>query len=950
MISRPISAKRFVGRVRERAFVDERLDAAARGEGSVVLMFGDAGLGKTRLLRERFDAAQSRGFIDAWATNYAYASAAFAPLAEAFTRIAAAVPSALPVVGSGRRLFERFLDAFDETEGAVKEPWQKRRLFVVVADVLARAARSAPIMLVVDDAQWTDPESLELLQYLATRIERERVVLAVIAREEARKSGGAFGDAVAAFERAQWCYRAILGELSPAETRELVFTAIPPSRTLAQRTIDEIVRRSEGNPLFAEDLVRDALDTASGAKGLPGSVEQSVRRRLEQMPAADAASLEVAAAIGTSFDESLFAEIAGLDAAGARRVLRRACELNLVDDDAPDGGDMRFRHQLTRDAVYDRLVTTEQSDVHARIAAALDRRGNAAASLLAYHWQRAGDGPRAARYAEQAGDDETRRFAFGSARDHFETALEIGELDEEHRAAILCKLGQAYDLLGAPQAYPAYERALAFYRQRGDLSAIVQISMHLAHAAWRSANQERALAHAREVIEQSAADDPARFAAEALCGMYLAFAGNVDAARAHFDAADAFGGAREPADVVWLWLGRVALCFHLGRVDEWRTTAARCLAEADAAGDPNRRVTCLVDIGGYANELAELELAADHLDRAIRIGDDYGMVGKAAYARVTAANVAYTRGDLVAAHALIQAACSSAVEAQLLRLYASFVGIPIALALDDAALVERLADRHLLDEAIATGSDELAIAMLSAHAQLSDALGDRSQAASFVSRILDTSGSPYAASLDLVAIARLASEADVPRVAALLAVPTQTKPLARLHRDLAEATLLARTQPATARAATFRDAIRLARDIGARMLEATALELAGEPAAALEIYRSSGAKREVARLERETRGTSRDGKELTKREREIARLVATGQSNRAIADRLTISERTAEHHVASIFAKLAIHSRVELAARVAAERDAGNDGLAPTASSPGARSGSAYRPRRSPSP
>src|SRR6202042_3722264 len=106
--------------------------------------------------------------------------------------------------------------------------------------------QNRPVLLVVDDAQWADPESLELLQFLASRIEHERVVLVIAAREEARRGSGVFPDAVVAFERNSWCYRAILGELNEAETRELVFSALTAKTTLPQRTVLEIVRRSEG--------------------------------------------------------------------------------------------------------------------------------------------------------------------------------------------------------------------------------------------------------------------------------------------------------------------------------------------------------------------------------------------------------------------------------------------------------------------------------------------------------------------------------------------------------------------------------------------------------------------------------------------------------------------------------------------------------------------------------
>jgi len=919
MISSPVLARRLVGRARERTFVNARFDAAEHGTGSLIIVSGDSGVGKTRLLREGVGARSGAGFQTAWATNLEYARAAFVPLSEAFAGLVRGNSRVLPTVSSARRLFERFLAAFDSPEDEGSQAWQKRRLFVVVGDVLERLARERPVALVVDDAQWADPESLELTQYLATRIERARIALIVVARTDARNTSGAFGDALVNLERLAWCHRVELGPLSDPEVRELIFTSLPEGRSLAQRTIDEICRRSEGNPLFTEDLVRDALERPSGARRLPVSVEQSVQHRLQQLAPRDVASLELAAAIGVSFTAQLLGELAGLNEEESRHVVRRAAELNLIVDD--QSGAVRFRHQLTRDAVYGRLLAAERQEVHRRIATMLEGRGERGARLLAYHWQHAGDAARAAEFAILVGDEEMQRYAFGSARDHFETALALGTLDPQRRAHVLSKLGTAYELLGAPEAYDRLASALEFFRECGDRAAVARLCVGLARAAFRKADQKAALAHLREALDATDAGDPMRFGANVLQAMYLAFAGDGAEALPHIEAADAFTGFRAPEYVVRLHGARAAAFFYLGRFDEWRAETDRYLEEADSCGDPALIANCRINAAGFARELAEFDRAADGFARAAAISDEFGLALSAAYARIAAADVAYLRGELERARALVHEACSLGVAAQIVRIYAAWVGLPIALALDDPALVSRLGDPTLIEEAFSTGRAELFAPLAAAHAELAAARGDGPRAAELVARVLDSISSAFPASTDVVTLARLAAAGDVPRVAALLvADASPPRPLALVHRGVAQAILASRTEAGVSAAHALDDAIRSAGSVGLPLLAAIASELANRTSEALAIYRRIGALRDVARLQRPAREGALTPKALTKREEEIAELIATGDSNRTIAEKLSISERTAEHHVASIFSKLGFHSRAELAAFVVARR------------------------------
>ncbi|MEA2666038.1 MAG: hypothetical protein QOI11_2982, partial [Candidatus Eremiobacteraeota bacterium] len=532
-----MGTQRLVGRDEECAYFEARLDDALRHDGSLTILYGASGHGKTRLLRAWSDAAAARGFTVAAGACFPFAREAYAPLAEACRTLARSEPRAVPRADAGRALFTRFLDLFgaehDEREG----PWQKRRLFVLVREFLERLGKYAPALLVVDDAQWIDAESLEIVNYLATQLGGLRVALALAARGGA-DGGGAFASAASAIERLPASYRVALGPLEPSETRELVFGLVPPGRTLPHRLVDEICRRSEGNPLFAEHLVGAALENAATA--LPTSVRQSVEARLGELPPRAGRVLEVAAALGTAIDVDALRALEPLERGEESALFRAARDAGLIADGAR-GEPPRFRHELIRQAVYERATAFERRELHERIAAHLERHRPAVApGVLAAHWDDAGRLDRAALYAERAGDLAAEHFAFATAREHFERALRSPALDSAARARLEEKLGAAHDLLGsARDAYDAFARAVALAQANG-AHGPARLFVQMANAAYRLSDADAALRHCADAIAATAEDEPERFAAEVLLATFHAYRAEIDEARRRLANADRF--------------------------------------------------------------------------------------------------------------------------------------------------------------------------------------------------------------------------------------------------------------------------------------------------------------------------------------------------------------------------------------------------------------------------
>ena len=221
-----------LGRNRELMVAVEAIAAACRGAGSVLVVRGAPGIGKTRFLEAARASAQHHGAVSVAAANFSSVRGPFGPFVDLMGALRELVPSVIPPLDSERVLFER---AFGVGSAAQDATIDRRRIFVLLANAFMRAAQRTPLVVAIDDAQWADPESIEFLSYWVTRGDLARTLFIVATRDD--DDAGSVAHALDRFERVRCLDLMPL----PLETaRELLAMRMPVARPLSGRAIDEI--------------------------------------------------------------------------------------------------------------------------------------------------------------------------------------------------------------------------------------------------------------------------------------------------------------------------------------------------------------------------------------------------------------------------------------------------------------------------------------------------------------------------------------------------------------------------------------------------------------------------------------------------------------------------------------------------------------------------------------
>jgi class 3 adenylate cyclase/tetratricopeptide (TPR) repeat protein len=489
---RPAGGFGFVGRERELGMLRQVLQDVLSGTGRIALLEGEAGIGKTRLALELGHVAAEHGIAVVSGTSV---EGGAAPTLWPWLEIVRAVVDQLEPEAEEALSPHVAALVTTPTDPTALTPISADARFVLykaVAHLLQSAASRRPLLVFLDDIQWADTPSLELLQTLALEIVAMPLFLVAAYREYEPGAAQGLEKALAAVVRCPWTRRVVVRGLPRDAVRHLIRDAAvlePPPELAAV-----VHARTQGNPFFVSELVRlvaaepelglDALSTR-----IPLSVRDVVRRRLQALPAETQELLQLAGVIGNAFEFRLLAKASGADARVCAERLEPALATRTVVEAQED--DFRFSHGLVRETMVEDLTPLRRAQLHASVAGALlgvDAVSDDLVEIVADHvWharQLVEPAPAAAALGDAAGV-ALRRHAYDTAERLLEQALEVtsrlpaGERDDaeqrlELSLASLRMMTQGYSV---PAVLAGFDRAAEIARRSGNLAELVK-SLH----------------------------------------------------------------------------------------------------------------------------------------------------------------------------------------------------------------------------------------------------------------------------------------------------------------------------------------------------------------------------------------------------------------------------------------------------------------------------------------
>jgi DNA-binding CsgD family transcriptional regulator len=920
----------FVGRDDALKRLDSSLARAAAGEGSIVLVYGEAGIGKSRLCDQAGQAHRDRGgpvLVGRAAPEEA--AITFGPVADALRAARRAEPALWETAASKADVLSAVVpELAGGAAGGERRYADRPVLFEALLDAVEESARDGQaVFWVLDDAQWADDASWHFIGYAARRVGTMSLVLAVSYREEEIGPASPRWTSLVQLKRDPHVVSLPLRRLTAADAKRLV-AAVAPG--LPPDLAGGIIERSAGTPLLIEALASMAASSGTLPE-LPDVALATVRERAARLTPAGRELLDVAATAGLTVEEHLLASL---------RPEAPMEELVAVGLLYHDGEGYRFGHPLLRDAALAEVPAARRRQLHEELATVLARDGQVSAERVAGHLERAGHPEaglaaleQAAAAAQQAGDvgrgATLGLAALGVARAHEVLrsrrdplqATAVAQLLMARRWTELAPLiGDAW---GRRDTLPGEERAWL-----AEVLAWQVFSQGRVTDAWQLIHDELAL------LEDSG-DSRNAANLHGQAGYVAWLRGEPEQGLRHTQKGLEIAARSEDREAAW-WVRHHQL--HLG----YRLT-----------GDRRAAIDGFRDAAAEARELGITDgeaLAA--WDLACHTAAPHDLDAAAAAAGTAGATATGNDLQILRAAALLLEGRADAAEALMARFGPRVqLGEPVAAPWVDVGKALLYLHRGELTEArsVLHGPGSVAEA-----AQTEYHLADRAAALGWLAweenrwadaaahlstsvRLWGTgcwhtlAGGPFLLHLHVDALLRLGQPAEAANLMSRAPGPDQG---ARFY-DASHAAARFRLLPETGRAAEARAAAASAPwpwlSALAMMWQGEFLgdteAAAGSAALSADIGAPLGARRAERVLSR--MGVRHPARKnpgpLSEREMEVARLVAEGLSNPAIAARLYLSRPTVASHVTHILTKLGFSSRAQVAAWVAGQRASGQD-------------------------
>jgi class 3 adenylate cyclase len=624
----------LVGRDAEISTLEDALLGAMRGDGGVVIVGGEAGMGKTRLVTELTTRARRRGcVVVAGACSEAELSLPYLPFLEAIGNHLAREDLAglRERLGSAAEELAQLFPQMGRPTPIGTDPQQaKLRLFESILLLLRDAARSSALLLVLEDLQWADPATRELLDYATRRLRSTNVLILATYRTDEMHRKHALLPTIEGWRRSGQVELIELEALSSADVADIV-CSIFEERTVSEEFRDFLHDRSEGNPFVIEEMLRDALDRgdifqtdngwdrkALGEMRIPRTVRDTILHRLERLSREEVTILSAASVIGRSFDLATLTEVTGIDHAAVLSAIEACVTFQLLEEDPASYGRYQFRHALTREAVYEDMVVPRRQQLHARVADALGKRPDRKAVDMAHHLLLAGRFEEAVGMCVAAAEDALKARAYRDAAALLEHAAPHVK-DQAERGRLLCRAGFAYWNNTEPAAAKGLlEEGIADLEASGLTIEAAAARSLLGRCLWELQRSDLAREQyelARDVLEAAGPSEELAVVYIRLSGMdvfgHTGDSGLADAVRASEIARETGSGMA----LVWSWNFMALAEVETGHVEEGFQHLEDSYREALAGGHDFQATNAVFNAGWTATHLGLGRLAQSWASR-----------------------------------------------------------------------------------------------------------------------------------------------------------------------------------------------------------------------------------------------------------------------------------------------------------------------------------------------
>lgn len=506
----------IVGQEREQRTLLDHLDRAMRQQGRVVLLGGEAGIGKTTLVENLAIDAEDRGVLVLWGHCYDLTTTPpYGPWLEIARRYTA---------GEHEPPFPAFL----HDEEALAAIGTRERLFTQVSEFFTARSAIQPVMLVIDDLQWADDGSLGLLRFLAREVSAHRLLIVATYRSEEVVPGHPLSTLLPLLLREARADRIEIRRLDEESHRSLISARYRLTDADLTRLSTYLCDHAEGNALYATELLRTLEDEGTLAKQsdgwrlgdlsramVPPLLREVIDRRIDRLSDETKRLLPIAAVIGQEVSIELWQGVSGVtddalldavDEAVAARVL------TALDD----GSRICFSHTLIRQSLYESLLSPRRRIWHRKVAELLEQGTRPDPDAVAHHYEQAGDA-RAITWLTRAAEQARQRYAWRTAGERLESALRmvesLSEANPRQQSEILVALGEVQSLDGSdrgasgagdvPAARETFQHAARLAREAGSAELLARAALGysgIGVAGMGGALEAALLAEAREAL------------------------------------------------------------------------------------------------------------------------------------------------------------------------------------------------------------------------------------------------------------------------------------------------------------------------------------------------------------------------------------------------------------------------------------------------------------------